>query len=265
MEKNYVFFHQKVTELLKEKKSFVMVTLVKVRGSAPQNVGAKMIVSEEGIVFGTVGGGKIEKRCLEVAASLRQETNPSAQTFTWNLQKDIGMTCGGEVSLFFEPVMPEKKWTVAVFGAGHVAQALVRLLLQLDCQVYCIDPRPEWLGKLPPGELHPQLTTLNHWDVFSSLPPHTFIVLMTMGHATDLPLLQEALTHHQFPYVGMMGSLVKRKKVEHELRAMGVTEEKIESFLCPIGEKIGNHSPVEIAISVVAQLLKYRDSLVKIT
>ena len=67
----------------------------------------------------------------------------------WNLQKDVGMTCGGVVSMFFENMLPKARWKIAVFGAGHVSQELIPLLLKLDCDVSCADPLIYWLNKLP--------------------------------------------------------------------------------------------------------------------
>ena len=68
----------------------VIVTMVDYKGSAPQDPGARMIVGEKGLLFGTVGGGKIEKKCLDVAAeqfASKKRVTPFSQT--WNLQKDI--------------------------------------------------------------------------------------------------------------------------------------------------------------------------------
>ena len=60
------------------------------------------------------------------------------------------MTCGGTVSLFFES-RNVTDWRIAVFGAGHVTQALARVLVQLPCRLTCIDPRDDWLAQLPDG------------------------------------------------------------------------------------------------------------------
>ena len=68
-----------------------------------------------------------------------------------NLRKDIGMTCGGEVALFFEVYHPDLVWHIVVFGAGHVGQKLCRFLAELDCRVTCVDTRADWLEKLPAG------------------------------------------------------------------------------------------------------------------
>ena len=116
-----VEFFEKFLELKNDNTPFVAVTMTNARGSAPQDVGSRMLVGESGLLFGTVGGGKIEAHCIEYAKSLLN-TQEKIKSETWNLQTDIGMTCGGVVSVFFEVHCPKHDWNVAIFGAGHVSQ-----------------------------------------------------------------------------------------------------------------------------------------------
>jgi xanthine dehydrogenase accessory factor len=95
--------------------------------------------------------------------------------------------------------------------------------------------------------------------VVKKLSPNTFIASMTMGHAFDLPILLEALSLNQFPYIGVIGSESKARVLKQDLRKNGVSEEAITKLHCPIGEAFGNNQPAEIAISIVAQLIKIRD------
>ena len=240
----------------------VTVTLVHSRGSSPQEVGAKIIVSQEGLLWGTVGGGKVEIKAIEYARNLLTTDN-STDYCEWNLQTDVGMTCGGVVSFYFERLKFSEQskglWSIAIFGAGHVAQEVVRLLIKLDCQVTCVDPREDWLRKLPE---HPRLKKIQldvMKDFLQKIPANTFIASMTMGHSFDSPILLEAMTKHNFPYIGVIGSDSKARVLKNDLLKNGAPEKKVEELFCPIGEPIGNNSPVEIAISIVAQLMKHRD------
>src|SRR3954454_2659557 len=150
-------FFDALTELMAAEPPLVAVTAVDTIGSAPQDRGAKMIVTAEGLRFGTVGGGKVETKAIaEAQAMLRGETAETTKFAQWNLNKDVGMTCGGVVKLYFES-HNVGRWRIVVFGAGHVANALVNLLVHLDCHVTCIDPRQKWLDKLPDS---PKLTRL---------------------------------------------------------------------------------------------------------
>lgn len=252
---------QSVHELLRSGTPLAVVTMVDMRGSAPQIQGAKAVITADGIVEGTVGGGKVEARAITHAMEmLRTADGRSCELVTWNLQTDIGMTCGGEVKFFFEIYLCND-WKISLFGAGHIAQALVPILLQMNCRVTCLDNREDWISRI---EEHPKLTKIcskNLKGEVKELDPRSFFVLMTQGHATDLPVLAEVLQTIEPPYVGVLGSLQKAKVLRRDLKEMGVADEKIESFFCPMGLPIGNNTPPEIAISVLSQLIGERDRL----
>lgn len=254
--------------LTRQQEDYVMVTVVKVLGSVPPELGSKMLVTQAGLLTGTVGGGKLEQKALAQALqilSLPPETQ-AAKLETWHLQLDVGMTCGGSVTLFFEP-QSHQSWPVAIFGAGHVAQALVRALLPLRTAITCLDSRSEWLEKLPPeAQLNGRLTMKCLPEPASAvelLPENTMIVVMTMGHASDVPILKAVFERGGFPYVGVIGSEAKAVRLRQELRGLGVSDEAMSTMVCPIGLPLGGNEPAEIAISVAAQLLQERDRLLK--
>ncbi len=251
---------ERMQSMLQRGEPFAVVTLVAIRGSAPQVQGAKAIVDATGIVEGTVGGGKVEARAIAHAQELlEQPQGRFCDLKTWNLQTEIGMTCGGEVTFFFE-LYGCSEWQIAVFGAGHVAQALVPLLLPLNCYVTCCDPREEWLERLP---THPRLRRLRAdrpEDLVDSMPANAFFVVMTRGHATDLPILQRILSTRQPPFVGVLGSVQKAKILRRDLAAAGISQEAIDRMACPLGLPIGNNTPNEMAISIAAQLMHVRDA-----
>ena len=255
-------FHRhadKLAELLHSAVPFVVVTMVATRGSAPQIVGAKAIIGAGGLIDGTIGGGKVEAAAIRHAqAMLQDEACQHCQLVKWNLQTDIGMTCGGEVQFVFE-LANRPNWKVAVFGAGHVAQSLVPMLLQLQCAVTCIDSRPEWLARLP---RHPRLRTIHTErleDQVRQLDPRAFFVLMTQGHATDLPILVQILMNTPARFVGVIGSAQKAKILRRDLSNANVPDDRLQSFHCPVGLPLGNNTPPEISVSVVAQLIQERD------
>lgn len=253
-------FLERLTLLNDEGRGCVVVTMVSVRGSAPQEIGARIIVDSHGLDFGTIGGGKVEMKAIKSAQDLL--IGGENHLFVeWNLQKDVGMTCGGVVGLFFEKRNPRSNWKIAVFGAGHVGQELIRLLVKLDCEITCVDPRQEWLDKLPTHSKLKKILTEDMKSVLKNLSEKSFIVSVTMGHAFDLPILKEAMNSFHFPYIGAIGSDSKALVLKNDLKKNGVAIELIEKLHCPIGEAFGNNTPVEIAISIVAQLLKIRDQV----
>jgi xanthine dehydrogenase accessory factor len=250
-----------LNHLVDANRSFVIVTLLEIRGSAPQITGAKAIVTDHGIEAGTIGGGKIEAAAIQHAQQLlTAEDGTNSELMTWNLQSDIGMTCGGEVKLFFE-VCGGESWPIAVYGAGHIAQTLIPMLVQLHCRVTCFDTRTDWLAKLPK---HAKLTCIcvpELRDTVKAQPPNTFFLLMTQGHASDLPVLTEILSTRGAPYVGVIGSPQKASVLRRDLKEQKMSSHKIESFYCPMGMPLGNNTPAEISISIIAQLLQRRDEL----
>lgn len=141
-------FYERLNDLLSSGTPFVVVTLVDVVGSAPQECGARMLVAGEGLLYGTIGGGKVESRAIDEARRLLLEQSAPTKFFNWNLSADIGMTCGGSVKVFME-LHNLGLWNVTIFGAGHCASALINILMTLDCSITCIDIRPDWLERLP--------------------------------------------------------------------------------------------------------------------
>lgn len=247
-------------ELLDAEQSFVTVTLLDIRGSAPQVKGAKALVTDQGIVGGTVGGGKIEAAAIQFGQQLIARNDSNTELVTWNLQTDVGMTCGGEVKLFFE-VHRKAAWPIAIFGAGHVAQALIPILSQLNCRITCVDSRSEWLAKL---DDHPKLSKRcleSPADIVETLDPETFFALMSKGHSADMPVLTKILETREPPYLGVIGSAQKASVLKRDLKKAGLSDDKINRFRCPIGLPLGNNTTAEIAISIAAQLIQVRDEL----
>ena len=251
-------FFEAQNELLASGSPFVAVTVVDTLGSTPQDRGSKMLVTAEGRLFGTVGGGKIEARSIQEAQALLADSSaPKTRFFQWSLEKDIGMTCGGIVRVYFE-AFNVTRWNIVVFGAGHVAAAVLDVLSKLDCRITCIDPRPEWLARVPDS---PKLTKVHATDMPSrvaGIPDGSYVLLMTMGHSTDRPILLEILRTRTFPYLGVIGSNAKAKRLRQDVLDAGLPQELTKAFLCPVGLDLGSNHPHEIAISVAAQMLQFR-------
>ena len=261
-------FIEQLANLIQTGQPFVAVTLVEALGSTPQDTGTKMLVTESGLAFGTVGGGRIEQKAIEHANAMLRRTDGEQPSNTrtlvdWNLQRDVGMTCGGRVKLFFEAYNVDD-WHVVIFGAGHVAQALVRCLLQLDCRITCVDSRSDWLEKLPLDSKLDVIETSKPEVEVGRLTEQDYVVCMTMGHNTDLPILHALFSRQLAPtYLGVIGSRTKRKVVLRDLEKSGLSQDQIGSFHCPIGLPIGTNQPAEIAISIVAQMLALRSESTK--
>ena len=253
-------FIDQVGKLHKRNVPFCVVTIVDGKGSIPQIIGASAIFTRDGLLLGTVGGGRIEAKCEDKAVELLGDDEAARTHFVrWNIQKDVGMTCGGEVALYFEIHRPETAWHIVIFGAGHVAQQLCRFLVDLDCHVVCIDPRAEWLDRLPTSERLEACPVEDYSDGIGRIGANSSVLIMTMGHGSDVPILKNIEKHQPAPaFLGLIGSDAKARAIGKELRQAGLAAEYIDRIVCPVGEEIGDNTPPEIAISIISQLLKHR-------
>lgn len=258
---NSLSYIEALSELAARSLPFVSVTMIEAKGSTPQDAGSKMLVDASGRVHGTVGGGKVEHRAIEFAQAMLKDTDRNREIVDWNLQRDIGMTCGGLVKLFFE-VYNRDDWHIVIFGAGHVAQALVTVLLTLDCRVTCFDPRQDWIDRMPDHDRLQKICVDDLAAEAEQLTSSDYVICMTMGHSTDRPILARIFSKGIQPaYLGVIGSKSKRGALVRELKEDGISAGAADGFLCPIGLPIGSNQPAEIAISIAAQLIQHRDTL----
>ncbi|HEY9713074.1 MAG TPA: XdhC family protein, partial [Chroococcales cyanobacterium] len=186
-----ITFYEKMNDLLTANIPFVAVTVVDSVGSVPNETGTKMLVVAEGLHYGTVGGGKVETRAIEEAKRLLsaegaesdgknggRKADAHTHFVNWSLERDIGMTCGGSVKLYFE-AFNKRPWNITIFGAGHCAIALTGLLNNLDCRITCIDPRPEWLSKIPESAKLRKVHSVDMPGEVKNIADGSFVILMT--------------------------------------------------------------------------------------
>ena len=259
-----VSIYEQLTALEREGTAFVLVVLAEALGSTPQDTGAKMLVTAAGLHSGTVGGGKVEAKALVLAQEMLAAGESAPRFVNWTLKTDVGMTCGGSVKLYFEPHaggVEGAAWPIWIFGAGHVVQALVPVLAPLDCALTVVDPRREWLDRLPRAHNLRLIQSEEPKDLVPSMPDHAFLLCLTKGHASDRPVLQRALAERNFPFVGVIGSDAKAEVLRREMIADGLPAERARQFYCPVGLPFGSNDPREIAISIAAQLLSERDRI----
>lgn len=238
----------------------VLVTVAALDGSGPREAGAKMVVTAAGLE-GTIGGGQLEFRALALARDILKNGG-GPQLRKYPLGPELGQCCGGHVTLLFEPRRPEA-FTVALFGAGHVGRALVGVLGQLNCHIRWFDPRPDAFPDHVPPQVSVEMTPAPEREV-ASLAGGTWVIVMTHSHAVDQGIVARALKEGRFPYVGLIGSATKRARFEKRLREIGLTDEQMRPFVCPIGlDGITGKEPGAIAISTAADLLRRREVMLK--
>ena len=241
--------------------AYAVVTITKIDAHVPQEVGGKMIVTASGLHAGTIGGGKFEARGIQLAQKQLEEKSLNATLHRIDLNQDLGMVCGGVGTIFIESTNHDA-WSIALYGAGHVGQALADILSTLNCQLFCIDSRPEWLDRITQKHKSRIKTILtdDFGAVPATLPAGTYHVIATPGHAIDLVVLRQVLKIENAPYIGVIGSVVKARKVRATLQDEGFTESDLKRFHCPMGLPFGNNTPPEVALSIAAQLLERRQA-----
>ncbi|MGH7076439.1 MAG: xanthine dehydrogenase accessory protein XdhC, partial [Stellaceae bacterium] len=212
-------------------------------------------------IHDTIGGGHLELKAIELARDLLGAASLSAPPFIqrFALGPSLGQCCGGEAILLIEPVLPPA-FEIAIFGAGHVGKALVRLLAELPCRVTWIDPREDMF----PEDIPANVTTLvadEPTDEIATLPQGAFVLIMTHSHPLDERIVAAALKREDFRYVGLIGSATKRARFLKRLKARGLGDADLRRLTSPIGiAGVGGKHPAEIAIAVAAQLLAVRDA-----
>jgi len=248
----------RIAELVKQGQKFALATTVYADDSTPREMGARMIIFPDKKIEGTIGGGILEKRVIEDALKLLEQEK--SQKFTYDLGKNgtdipLGSLCGGKTEVFIEIFKTRIK--VFIFGAGHMGTKLAEVCRFLGFPYWVIDDREEYARK----ELFPGATGVIHSEFagsFSHLPidENSFLVIVTYGHKHDGVCLKEALKTRA-RYIGMIGSRNKVKVMLEKLARDGVNV-KDHRIFAPVGLHLGDKTPQEISISIMAEILKIK-------
>lgn len=231
-----------------------LCTVIDVGGSAPQRVGSRLLLREDGSFVGTVGGGAVEQEVLVRAREVL--TSGRSERYRVHLTRELAMCCGGRMEVFIEPVAT-RPWLI-IFGGGHVGAALSRVAATAGFRVHVVDGRPEWSdpARHPDAEV---VTPEDPLDVLAGLPwgPETSAIVVTHDHRLDEDLLARCLDL-DWRYLGMIGSRAKAHRILRRLAVRGLDPERLARIHSPIGLTLGGQEPGEIAVSIVAELIAVR-------
>ena len=255
-----------MTEILKEAlrrvdkgEVIAWVTVVKTKGSTPREVGAKMVVGKDGLIAGTIGGGITEAKVIEEVKQALKEGK--GKLITYHLTKeqaalDEGAICGGEMKVFIDVIQPKEE--VLIFGAGHIAVYVSKLMKMIGFKVTVIDDREEFANK----ERFPESDEIIIESIDKALQhikitPSTYIIIVTRGHLQDQEVLASVI-ESDAAYIGMIGSRKKNATVFQYLEEQGVSAQELKKVHAPIGIDIGAQTPEEIAVSIIAEIIEVR-------
>ncbi len=237
----------------------VVVTAIEKEGQGPVEVGKKMIVSETGEAYGTVGGGALEYHARNLCKTVLKERTHRTERYLLNdgklleNTKTLPMVCGGVVTLFYEYIGADN--TIYIFGAGHVGQALVNTLRPLNFHLIVIDERKEVIDAFTGADQKIHTTFTDYLDK-NPIKEDAFIVVCTPNHAHDYHVINKVIEHKYKPkYMGMLCSKEKLKDYLEKTYETFGKDIDLSHFYSPIGLAIGGSSPEAIAISIASEIL----------
>ena len=235
-----------------------LATVIARSGSAPQVVGARVLVLDDGTTLGTVGGGAVEAWVLRACQQVLREGAP--QRLSCHLVRDLGMCCGGTMEFFVEHLEPTAR--LVIVGAGHVAQALAPMARTAGWEVAVVDDREELLDH--PAFAGCRVHGADVDEITAALPDlHAgdHVLIVTRDHARDERALA-ALLGRPLAYLGMIGSRRKvhtvLRRVLDRRRALELPPPELAHVRAPVGLDLGGRTPGEIAVSILAELVAVR-------
>jgi len=252
--------YEEIVRLQSRGECAALATVISTSGSTPREAGSKMLVRQDGSIVGTVGGSIMEGQVKEEAKTVMREGKPKILDFDLTGKAADGMICGGVAKVYIEPIVALATLYIFVFGGGHISFSLARIGKMVGFRVVVIDDRQEYANP----ERFPEADETIADDfprVFSRLAVNNFsyVVIVTRGHAYDQTVLEWALTTNAH-YIGMIGSRKKIRKLYDNLKAQGASEEAFTRVHAPIGLDIKAETPEEIAVSIMAEIIKVRRS-----
>jgi xanthine dehydrogenase accessory factor len=206
--------------------------------------------------FDTIGGGHLEFDAVNKAREYLIAGVHAQNIVSYPLSSKLGQCCGGAVKVLFE-VYVNYYQRIAIFGAGHVAKALVPILAQLPLQIDWIDSREELFQVKQLAQNINCLISDEPADEIVSLPPDTWVIILTHNHQLDYALVEACLKTKNISFIGMIGSETKAKRFRNRLAHRGYSDAQILTLSSPIGEPIiPGKRPIEVAVSISAQLIQ---------
>ena len=239
-------------DLMDKGERLAIVTIIEKKIEGPGKVGQQMIVLENGQIIGTIGGGIVEKRCIDKSV----EQIGLGKSSSFKILKDLD---DNEKYLHVMIQVHNPSPELILIGGGHVSKAVYNVMELLDFNITVMDDREEFVNR----DRFPKASKLIYGDLEESLLNHTFtdnsyVVIATREHLLDEISLKHIL-HGEYKYVGMICSSRKRHTVFDNIVKSGIDKVKLESIHAPIGLNIANNTPEEIGVSIAAEILSVKN------
>lgn len=273
----------------------VWMCVSEAKGSVPRERGAMMIVTAQQ-TMGTIGGGHLELKSIEVAREMLVANANTATRRHFSLGPALGQCCGGAVDVALMPIRePDRAmllqlqtieqrggrfvvertldtgaqlvlpldfapWSIWVFGAGHVGQAITQVLAPLPCQVVWVDGRDARFPEHLPANVR-VIDTNDPASEVRTIPANADVLVLTHSHALDLDICLGLIKRSDLAYVGLIGSATKAATFAKRFAQRGYTAAEMARVSCPIGQPhLRSKHPGVIAIGVAADLIERRQN-----
>lgn len=314
---------QFILKRLQQKIPVMLLYVVESKGSSPGRQGFFMAVDGNGKMHGSIGGGIMEHKFVEMAKDkLRSDETQSQlkkQVHSKSAQRNqSGMICSGEQTIVMyhlhekdnnvvqqiaeslsynhngtltltpESISFESKHTVGqqvfsfqdennwsyktptgfsnylyIIGGGHCALALSALMQMMDFHITVIEERKN-LNTFDENIFAHEKNQVEDYENINSLivkdAENAYVVIMTSGYRTDEIALKQLL-EKPLKYLGVLGSKTKMKTLFDSMMKEGISKEKLNSVLTPIGLQINSQTPQEIAVSIAAQIIQVKNKV----
>jgi xanthine dehydrogenase accessory factor len=249
---------QEIVRIRSQGQGAALATVISAKGSTPRETGSKMLIRTDGTILGSIGGGSLEAQVCKEAIKVMTENRSMLLRFdlTGKEVAEEGMICGGNMEVFVEPILPEP--CLFIFGGGHISLFLAKMGKMVGFKVVVIDDRAEFANP----ERFPEADEVIAQDFPLAFPHLTtnrasYIAIVTRGHLQDETVLEWAVKTDA-AYIGMIGSRKKNQTVFSHLRERGIPEKRLKQVHAPIGLNINAKTPEEIAVSIMAEIIKAR-------
>ena len=244
--------------------------ILDVKGSSPNNIDDIILISQD-TIFGTIGGGNLEYLVIDEAKKLLNKKIKN-KILSIPLGPGIGQCCGGYVQIELslhknskdalknESLIKNIKPNLYIFGSGHIGQAIISKLENINFNTFIIDSREDYLNMTNIKDIN-YLLSKKPWEIVSKLDDNSYFIVLTHSHDFDLKILNEVLKKNN-TFVGLIGSITKQKRFYKRLITNGHNKSIVEKIECPIGIDIGNSKdPNEIAFSIITRILCIKNNM----
>lgn len=248
---------QEIANKINSGEKAALVTLISVNGSSPGKNGNLMGVFIDRTTIGTIGGGNLEFQVINSAMEAMENDKNKEFEFELKAEGKLDMICGGMVKGYIKVFQRRRKLIIA--GGGHLGVDLYKLGKYLNMYTVIIDDREEYVSaaRFPKAD---ELLCGDIGEILKDYPldDESYLVIVTRGHLGDKSAVK-AVVGRKAAYVGMIGS---KKKVIGSYRNLieeGIDKDELLKIYSPIGLDISNGEPTEIALGIMAEILKVKN------